>query len=667
MRVRGSWNKARLCTATGALFLAVIGSGHNCQAQGPRLGRARIIITVNRQRVPADGQAHAQIRVELRDAQGNHLPDGTEVVMDITPPARLGESRTDKRPSLTVRTSRGFAIAFATSDAPGTAKITCRMQASSNFVYVEFVPEGEIISAEARIIDIRGGWVGYSMDRNIVEARDEAMVSYGGMTVAGGDILQLDIDQMILKAEPAVVKRGDEQLSGEDLYFDLRIKRGALRRFGETGEGEPEIVFFDMYNLVPREFDWELPYDAFRPTRFESDTWLVANSISVHVGEKIVLRHAKMYVGAQKAMSLLPYWIIPLPGYTGAASTRVLDLTSDGGLAVNFPYFYRVTDRATGAVEIQRGARAGSVIARRGWSLGLREEYRSGDVQGTVTIGGLPHSDWGLEWRDSRTVFGSGLADFSIGWPDHHNVFMDANVYQYRGSYRFNLRGFYDGLRSVSDSYGLECDWLTSPRPLSSDRRDTFRLGTSLGVRHNGETSGLTLRNELYGAVNPHAWRLGRRTWLTPSVSNVYAWDTADFSANSARGGLRWQHDFSDSAYMDLDYSAEYAAGDAYRDGWRQIVSTDLRVFSPRWHAYLNGSWDLTDSDVYGFLQFDYDLNDRWQVGLRGTYYKFDDTKFDDIELLAGRRVWQGQVIGLRYSQDTGKFSIELGGLGTTF
>ncbi len=664
MRIIGFRNRLMLYIATGALLLVAVGGAPHCQAQGARFGRLRIYPTVNPRRVPADGQTGARIRVEVRDEQGHHVPEGTAVVMH-TDLGLLSTGKTDKRPTLTVRTAGGFAIAFATSNTPGTATVRITAQDSRNFAYIEFLPKGEVAGPEARVIDIQGGWVAYSLERNLVEARDNAEAHYGGMTVTGGDILQLDIGSMILKAEPTVINRGDQHLAGEDLYFDLRRKRGALRQFTDAGV---ERVLFDIYNLSPRELDWELPPGAFRFDDVYSRSWLVADRISVFMDEKIVLRHATVYIDGQKAMSLPPYWIIGMAGYRGASNTQVLGITSDGGLAVNFPFFYRVTDQATGAVEIQRGASAGSVIARPGWSLGLREEYRTGNVEGSIVASGLPRGDWGLQWRDSRPVFGGCWGDFSVGWPDHRNVFADTNVYNWRDSYSFNLRSYYNALRTMPDTYGMEAEWLTSSRPLSSDGRDTFRLGSSLGLHHNpAEKSGLIFDNEVYAELDFSSWRLGSQTWLTPTVSNAYYWDTADFSANSARGSLGLRKYFGDSVDLYVDYSAEYASGDAYHHGWRQVLSSYLRASGSKWQAYVSSSWDLTESDTYAELEFDYYLNDRWRLGLIGTYYQFDVDKFDDAELITAWSVWQNREIGLRYSQDSGKLSIELGGLGGTF
>ena len=52
-------------------------------------------------------------------------------------------------------------------------------------------------------------------------------------------------------------------------------------------------------------------------------------------------------------------------------------------------------------VEIQRGAQSGSVIAREGWSLGLREEYRTSAGEGELVLAGLPRGDWGVECETS--------------------------------------------------------------------------------------------------------------------------------------------------------------------------------------------------------------------------------------------------------------------------
>jgi len=279
----------------------------------------------------------------------------------------------------------------------------------SNNVYLEFRPEGQAAGPELRVVKINGGWVGYSVDLNVIEARDRASVAYGGMTVSEADIVQLDVGTMDLRAQPATITREEQQLAGEGLFFQFYTKRGVLQQFTDAGLQQ---VSFDLYNLEPKSLDWDLPYNAFDLLPVVGDTWLIADSITLFVGEKIVLHDADIYVGSDKVMSLPPYWVLAMPGYTGASHSQILGVSSRGDLAVNLPFFYCVSDTRTAAIEVRRGARSGSVIAREGWGLGLREEYRTQNAEGELVLAGLPRSDWGMEWRDTRSVFGGMRGDF---------------------------------------------------------------------------------------------------------------------------------------------------------------------------------------------------------------------------------------------------------------
>lgn len=636
-----------------------------CMAQGGRLGNYQITARVSPRSVPADGKSQAQIRIEVRDAAGHLAPDGTTVVVS-TDLGEVGSSEFDRRAQIAMKTTSGFAIVFATSNTPGLAKINISVGISrSDNVYIEFRPEGEAATPAMRVVHIDGGWVGYALEQNVIEARDAASVEYGGMTVAGADIVQFDVNTMDLRAEPAVVSRDEKELRGESLFFQLYTKRGALRQFTDKGL---QKLSFDLYSMDSRSLDSDLPQNAFDFLDVTAHTWLIADSITVFLDEKIVLRDAEIYVDGEKVISLPAYWVLALPGYRGASHSQILSLSSNGDLAVNFPFFYRVTDTATGAIEIQRGARSGSVIAHEGWGLGLREEYRGNNVEGEVVLSGLPRSDWGAEWHETRPVFGGMLGDFSIGWPDHHSLFADANIFSYRGSYRSNIWAYYRRPQDGENSYGITADWLTSPRRLRRGSNNTFRLGTSVGVRHEDwEESGLVFDNELYGKLDFGAWRLAPQTYLTFDVEDIYYWNTAAYGANSARSTLTLEKSFGPSFTTFLDYDVEYNSGDSYREGWGQGLDLTARATLDRWDMYLTGRWDLTDDYNYGALDLIYYLNDRWRLALLGTHYKLDDTKFDDIELGLGWKVWQQREIGLRWSQETGGVSLELGGLTSSF
>jgi len=516
-----------------------------------------------------------------------------------------------------------------------------------------------------RVVKINGGWVGYSVDLNVIEARDRASVAYGGMTVSEADIVQLDVGTMDLRAQPATITREEQHLAGEGLFFQFYTKRGVLQQFTDAGLQQ---VSFDLYNLEPKSLDWDLPYNAFDLLPVVGDTWLIADSITLFVGEKIVLHDADIYVGSDKVMSLPPYWVLAMPGYTGASHSQILGVSSRGDLAVNLPFFYCVSDTRTAAIEVQRGARSGSVIAREGWGLGLREEYRTQNAEGELVLAGLPRSDWGMEWRDTRSVFGGMRGDFSVGWPDHHSFFADANLFDYGSSYRSNVRAYYHRPNYGGTACGLFADWLTSPRRLATGSNNTYRLGLSLGTYYASEgDSELIFDNELYSKMDFGAWRLAPKTWLAFDVNDIYSWDTADYSANSAQARLTLEREFGRNVTMFVDYFAEYGSGDAYRQGWHEGLGLDTWASFNRWDAYLRSNWDLTDDSTLASLDLSYYLNNRWRLVLFGTHYEFDDTSYDDVELGVGWKVLQGREIGLRWSREEGRLSVELGNLTSAF
>jgi len=129
-------------------------------AQGGRLGNYQITAVPNPRSVPADGKTAARIRIEVRDNSGRPAPDGTKVVVS-TDLGHVGESEFDRTSAVTVETTAGFAMVFATSDTPGLATIRASVGTSrSNNVYLEFRPEGQAAGPELRVVKVNGGSAG---------------------------------------------------------------------------------------------------------------------------------------------------------------------------------------------------------------------------------------------------------------------------------------------------------------------------------------------------------------------------------------------------------------------------------------------------------------------------------------------------------------------------
>lgn len=628
-------------------------------SQTSRAGIFQVQLAATPTQVPANGVSAARLRVDIRDQQGHSVPDGTTFVAH-TDLGLLSVSTVGRAASINGRTTGGFAILYLTATTAGTATVSIQAADSRTLTYVDFLPEGEAASGDARVVDVTGGWVGYSMDLGMIEARDRAKVKFGKLTIESGGVLQVDIEGMFIKAQDVVIRRGNLELRGEDLYYDLATKRGILRRFGEE---KVERVFFDSIGLKPLETTWDVPDDAFKVNKKETDTWLISRSISFFLREKVVLRNASLWIQEQKVFAFPPYWIIGLPGYTGETNSQAFGMTSSGELAIDFPFFYRVTDKATGALKIQRGARASSVNSRDGWSVAIAEEYRNGSgTEGLVELGGLPRSDWGFQWRDNRPVFGDGFNYLNFAMPDHQSLFADTNAYKYGVGGRLSFRGYYDRPVDYDASYGVIGDWLADPRPVGNHNL-SYRFGTSVGWRNFSELSGATgFTNEVYSELNLGERTMGKRTTLLPMLTNTYSWDTTGYRANSLRGDLRLDHQFKPSLSVGLDYSAELQSGLETGNGLNQVVGMDLRAnHGAKWYSYLTSTYQIDDGGMYAYLNFDYKLNQKWRWGVAGTYYDFSDNGYHDLELSLGR-IFGDREVSLAYSTEAGRFSLSLGG-----
>ncbi len=641
--------------------LILLGATHVC-AQMPRAGQYRLKLTANPTQVPADNKTEARVRIEIREHTGRLVTQQVDVVVS-TSLGYLSEDNVSRQKSLQIRANGGSGIVFASSDTAGLATITAWVGEARNRTTIRFLPEGEAARPVAKVIHVRGNWVGFSVDHRVIEARDEAQVRLGKLSIAATDSVTIDLSGFYIQAaslEPdgVVLLADGHQLAGNQLYFDLGTRQGCLRRLGDVGV---ERVFFDAYDLTPLQEPFELPPCAFRSDERETQTWLLAEGLSYFIGDKIVLRRGSAWVGNQKILSFLPIWIIGLPGYTGSSNSNMFSISSDGGVALDFPYFYSVTETTTGAVKIQHGTQAGSVASRDGWALAWEREYRAldDDYEGSIEVAGLPRSEWGWQWQDQRTIRGDARSYVNVAMPDHHSLFSDASIYQYTSSGRYNIRAYYDDPREYIDSYGLVGDWLSNPIRLDSHK--SYRLGRPLGAERSFLTNQLEFNNQLYASLNFGTHDLGSRTTLRPGLRNVFSWDTGGYSANAVRFDLDFDHRFGRSASMGLGYTAEYFTGDATVDGLEQTLSFDLITRRGKWYIFLYGSHNITFEDTFAYLDINLYPSPKWRWELAGTYYDFDGVTFSEWELTLAR-VFGQREIGLSYSDETNRISLELGG-----
>ncbi len=636
-------------------------------AQGALLGRVSLYLTATPNRVPADGKTRSRLRVDLRTETGGPYADGTAVVLH-TDFGYFTTTGADRLATLNLPSRGGAVTAYMVSDTPGMAVITVTALNSRLQGTIEFLAPGQTGLAETRIAHVSGGWVGYAVDQNTVEARDQAWVRFGKTRLEGADVVQLNVADMTLRAGSGVLTDGKTTLEANDFYLDLPRKRGVLRRLGEEGV---ERLTFDLTTLQVRVMDWEVPEQAFQREAALSGSWILAQEITVFSGEKIVFREGGLYTEEKKIMSLPRIWIFALPGYTGASNTQVFGVSSTGGLAVNYPYFLSAGENTTQAVAIQKGAAATSVMAQDEWGLGFQHEYRYGQTSGVLSLSNLPRSEWGAQWRDTRTVWDRANASFNVASPDHRSLYYDGSIYDYRPGYSVNLRSFYQRPRGGGSSWGAVGEWLSDPRPWGSPSRGPlYRLGASAGVQRGAGL--LSTRpqfvQELYGSLDWRPFQLNRHTRLTPSLSNVFTWDTSPFHGNNLRGEVRLDQSFGERLDVNLRYSANHLSGGLPQTGWQQLLASELHAYhGTKWMLYATGEKDLDSSNWYALTTWDYYFARAWRLQLMGNWYHQNGLHYADRYVFLGWRVFQNREIGLSWSRQTGRLSLELTGLATSF
>ncbi len=651
-----------LCAAA----LLGLGTLHS-SAQVARSTQYRLQLTAMPPQSPADNKTEVRVRIEVRTESGQLATEEVEIVVSASL-GYLSPDHVSRQQSLQVRATGGVATVFASSNTPGIATISAWIRDARNSVTIRYLAEGEVARPVARVIHIKGQWTGFSVDHRLLEARDQARLQLGDLTIQATDTIDVDLNAFSIRAfslEEAgvVITKGEGKLTGKQLYFDIATRRGVLRGAGESGL---ERICFDAYDLQPLATEWEPPSDAFSYDPRETQTWLIADSISYFIGEKLVLRHGSAWVDQSKILSFPAYWIIGEPGYTGSANNNMFSADTDGGVALDFPFFYSVTDTTTGAVKLQHGTASRSVAtARGGWSLAWQREYRSlaDDYEGTIEVAGLPRSSWGLQWQDQRTLGNGGNSYLNFSMPDHHSIFSDASVYWYTDKGRFNLRGYYDDPRYYDAAYGLVGDWLSNP--IALDDRKSYRLGLTAGPEYHSATGAMEFGGGLFSELTWGTYDLGRKTTLRPALRNTFSWDTSGYTADGLRADLDFTHRLSLNSTIALGYSAEYFSGDSAVDGLEQILSLDLSTRRNKWYLYAFGSHNLTFQDTFSYLDLNYYQSQRWRWELAGTLYSFQDSSYNEWELTLARTFGQREV-GLTYSEETGRLSLEFGGF-TTF
>ena len=540
------------------LFLATLPAAH----ASPLVGQ--LTLSADSVRVPADGKTSVAIMIEVLEATGRPVPDGTSVNLVTT----LGEIISP------VQTIGGMAQTVLTpSTAAGTALVSAMVGSARATVEVEFVGVPGSASPGSRMVELTAEELSYNPDRQFFVAGPGARLSYETVEIRA-DGLEYDVMMNIVRARGSVVLRcGSEELQAEALRYDLFSLRGRLLRLGS---GEPEWLLVEGEQLATRPDSskdqalWEpMPVAEYR-------TWVKARSAVVSPRKRVILDHAAVFVDDIRVMGLRRHVFDlrqgpALFGNTFGYSTLM-------GPALDFPYYYRATGNQLGVLHLTRNHAVGGLGDEPGWAIGLREEYfREGKSEGWLSIKDITDPARGVDWQHqvklgtgSALGVGAGVSTFEADGPRLRSAGL--TYYRPLAAGRLSLSLSASDFGSSEHSYaalsyrlkGLTVGSGVIVSPALS-LRHSRRRSEGEQVLVNPETGEvLELSQESWGSttspgldmdISFPSRLIAEKTELNVSMHTGYAWGLEGGARSVFDGRLGVVRRLSQNDYIRLDYS----------------------------------------------------------------------------------------------------------------
>jgi len=647
--LKHSLQPVRLLSAAIALAL-LVSAGH------ASLVGARLTLRADPDRVPADGESVVAISIEVLDAAGRPVPDGTSVHL-VTTHGQIVSP---------VETIGGLAQTTLTaSSIAGTAVVSAMVGADRATIEVEFMPTPGSASPGSELIDLTAEDLSYGPEARLFVATGNARLRSEMIAIAA-DALEYDLMSNSVRAQGNVVLTANEKnLRGDAVRYRLTSLTGRLLRVSE----QPEILTVEGEALRTRPDSSNDPCLWYpTPTR-DSETWVRARRAAIYPGRRVVLDHPTFYMGETRVMTLRRHVFDPrfgraLFGNTFGYSTLL-------GAAVDFPIYYRASGHQVGALHITNNRNLGGTQFDSPWCIGLKEEYiREGRSEGEFTIEDLLHPDRGLGWRHHlRLGEGTGLD-------------LDASTMTLEeGGPRLRSAGlrYSRPLGGGRASLGLSgSDFGTSEHYFGdlSYRFRTLSIGAGvmlspvLHVRHSRryseqeevlvdpvtgeplqiarESTGSTTSPGVDLAFNLPSRDLGGNTQLTGSLLTGYAWGLSEGSRGVLDGRLSLVRRFSSREFLGLDYSySSTPAGidpSPFKTG-RQRISLNGSFPVKQSRVRLNISHELDGDRSFGSLQLSRPLtsakdalgNPLWSLQVRHFFSRFSSYDISSTRLSLSR------------------------------
>jgi len=626
----------------------------------------------------ADGRSTITVSAEVRDSSGKAAKDGTQVVFSST----LGNFREEIVPVM-----GGYARAILVAGTnPGIAKISASAISlnATAFSDFEFVVNREMLSAAKEFIELDSAQTfQYNVDMRTIQAsaNDKGVtLRYRDIEIHADD-LQLNVPTYEVRARKATVKFG--KVSGEFAEFYMRLN--SRKGFGTTTLKIPSTIVVPFGQSVRvedtektrfglammRSSGIDLPDDSCNidSLRFDdlsaSTSTVNAKSAIAYPRKEIQFHRATVKVADATVMKV-PLYCLSIN--SPALVTENMLSVNNSQLAINYPYYLKLTPSLTSALRFRMGETYGrGFTSNRGAFLDYELSWTKGDqYEGGFTYSGIGRNDYSLDIRQMYRPDATSNAYLQGSLVGGRSLFGALNVSKSYAGFTVGANG-----SSTQSVRGLAYNSEQLSFNIEKDPTKVGRLPMRLyyGLMWtNTDTSTAGFNYKQTGAG------LKTRLQLLPQTLDRHMNLTSSLTVNSlmgknTNGGLgvlattSITRNFGGGATGLLTY-------DFADDGFMSQVlgkhRTSLQMFYGAGRFNFSGVFQKSlDTERFSYI-FDssFRMSNLWRLSCYFTYDRYLSQSYQDYNFVVGYRMgWKD--IGLVYSGRTNSFGIQV--LGASF
>jgi len=624
----------------------------------------------------ADARSTVTITATIVNNKGGAVSDGTQVTFSST----LGSFRNEV---VTTVGGRAQAILVA-GGVPGTSIITVRTPGAAPATYeFEFLSDRALLSSAKEYVEIVApGYMTFSQDDKIIGAAGPnkgVHIRYRDVEIEADDV-QLNIPTYELKLKKAKVKFGQIDQVFEECYIKLNQRRGygtttytgpspvSIAGFGRgfqiVNEDRAKFGLVDFNSSGLKPFTRKVAPNAFEfQDLSESMSMVSAKKAIVFPRKEVQFQRAEVLVGGVKVLKM-PLYSVSLTSGATLVTDQIVQM-NDNQLAIDYPYYLSLKPGETSALRLRTGERYGrGTGVSRGIFLDYEMNWNKGDeMDGGLTVSNLARKDWSIGLRQFYRLDSRSTASGFLEMPAGKNIFGNLNYNRqldgwnlsFFGNASQNLRGTQFGSQSYSAA--LE--------------KDPTKVGKLPLKLFYGITADHKVATSSFGRTEQTGYGLRVRTQLNPTRIDNHTSLNASFSVSQLNGqNVSQGLTLLGSASITRQIGTQASLSATYDYSQDPFNSTVLGKHRLSLQAFYNaGRTGLTffgtrsmDIERYSYYaDLNYRISGIWRVLGSYTYDRYLADSYMDYNVTLAYRLGIREL-GLSWSNRTKRFGIQVFG-----